>query len=86
MGTRADQYPASVEPFEAFSLFGRKTLYSPKRGIGIGLKPKIGSPIGQGKRSLRLLIRSHFDGKPTFRPNVTSCMLVARGAARAIST
>jgi len=24
--------------------------------------------------------------KPTFRPNVTSCMLVARGAARAIST
>src|SRR5690349_11142066 len=28
----------------------------------------------------------NFNEKPTFRPNVTSCMLVARGAAPAIST
>jgi hypothetical protein len=28
----------------------------------------------------------HFREKPTIRPNVTSCMLVARGAERAIST
>jgi hypothetical protein len=28
----------------------RRTRYSPTRGIGIGLKPKISSPIGQGKR------------------------------------